>query len=425
MRRASILGVLLVSAACGHSVTEVHVGDDDHSPQVLLSGEALEAELASSPAREAPVPFARLALLWDAPEDAMLEFQVSEDGSSWSEWRPAEVFHVEREDISSFVGRIDLESALGQYYRLRSTGPTRPTSVLIEFISETPDALEEGEPYVEEELGTVESALTIGGATVNARSVWGAKAPRCTSSHSPYRFTVHHTETGFNDSLTVPARLRQIQAFHQNNRGWCDIGYQYLVSKDGKLWEGRGATRVGSHVANNNTGNIGVSFIGSFTTNKAPDAAINAAATLIKGLAAKYKIAVGSGTVKGHRNYGGTTCPGNALYAQLPTIISRAKAASSTTPPPTPAPSNPPALPTGTATLKGVIYRGTNTSARVPNAKVTLSDGRTTTADASGVYQFTKLPAGPVTVKAEASVGSGSVQRTLVAGQVIWGSVSL
>jgi len=74
----------------------------------------------------------------------------------------------------------------------------------------------------------------VGGANVNGRSVCGARAARCSSSHRPNRVTIHHTVTPTHDRLSPQARLRQIHSYHQDVRGWCDIGYHFLVSRDGQ-----------------------------------------------------------------------------------------------------------------------------------------------------------------------------------------------
>jgi len=45
---------------------------------------------------------------------------------------------------------------------------------------------------------------------------------------------------------------RQSTLQHMDVRGWCDIGYHYLVSANGEVWEGRSSLERGVHTANNN-----------------------------------------------------------------------------------------------------------------------------------------------------------------------------
>jgi hypothetical protein len=65
-------------------------------------------------------------------------------------------------------------------------------------------------------------------------------------------------------------RVRSIQGFHMDGRGWSDIAYSYLVCKHGYTFEGRG---VGIRTAANgtNSGNDGyhaVCFLGDDSVNR-------------------------------------------------------------------------------------------------------------------------------------------------------------
>jgi N-acetyl-anhydromuramyl-L-alanine amidase AmpD len=85
-----------------------------------------------------------------------------------------------------------------------------------------------------------------------------------------------------------------------------------------------------------------------------------------------------------------------------------------------------PNAPSGTGVLTGVVYRGADTGNRVAGATVTLSNGRSTTTNAAGVYEFRQLAPGVVRITAVRSgVGSGSSTRTVVNGSTVWGSVRL
>ncbi len=85
-----------------------------------------------------------------------------------------------------------------------------------------------------------------------------------------------------------------------------------------------------------------------------------------------------------------------------------------------------PPPPPQTATLRGVIYEGTDTAARVGGATVALSGGRTATASATGVYELTGLAPGTYTITVTRSgYRTASITRTVSAGADNWGSVSL
>ncbi|MBL8913268.1 MAG: thrombospondin type 3 repeat-containing protein [Archangium sp.] len=76
-------------------------------------------------------------------------------------------------------------------------------------------------------------------------------------------------------------------------------------------------------------------------------------------------------------------------------------------------------------TLTGLIYEGTNTSARLSGVTVRVVGGPQLTTTTQGVYEF-DVPAGTWTVTAtKPGYTSATVTRTVTAGMTIWGSMSL
>ena len=305
--------------------------DDDHADSAItLEGDEISAR-AGSPIDTAR--FVRLGLSWEDGDPASLELRAAREGDTWSEWiRPTMV----SEEETSKVGYVDLEGSRFEY-RL---GGALPSFLSIEPIAEV--EMSAGEPGVEvaDEPDPMEGTIVdgilrreagistpIGAVRIYSRAEWGGRAPRCASGRqTPTRATIHHTVTPTRDSMTPQARLRQIQAFHMNVRGWCDIGYNYLVSRDGRVWRGRGAVTVGAHVANANTGNVGISFMGTHTTTSATATQLCSAARVLARLHQDYRgLTLSRTEVKGHRQYGGTTCPGNALYNQIDDIVRKAR----------------------------------------------------------------------------------------------------
>ena len=135
---------------------------------------------------------------------------------------------------------------------------------------------------------------------------------------------------------TGPAAvMRQIQAYHIDNNGWCDIGYHFIVSADGTVFQGRSdEKRTGSHVGGQNTGNIGVALLGDFRSVAPSEAQLNGAAEIVGWVGRTYAVALNRTNVKGHREWApGTSCPGAELLARIPTIL--ALAGGGVTPPPT------------------------------------------------------------------------------------------
>lgn len=77
------------------------------------------------------------------------------------------------------------------------------------------------------------------------------------------RIIVHHTAMSFKPGQSDEAMLRAIYAYHTLNRGWGDIGYNYLIGQNGQIYEGRagGDYVVGAHAVYNNMGSVGISVM--------------------------------------------------------------------------------------------------------------------------------------------------------------------
>lgn len=331
--------------ACSDEPTE-HDHDDQSVDRVVLEGQEI-VDLLGDDLLSDPIAtthgFRRLGVLWDATEENALEVRTTLDGVTWTDWSApvvvsqemlAHAGHVDALTGMTSTGSLETDP-LATHYQLRvPAGRALPTFIVVEPLPDIPadtvvdDAFQAEEAQDETvELTTMEAPTPIGSIKIHSRKDWGARAPRCAfGRHTPNRATIHHTVTPTNDSMTVPQRLRQIQSFHQFSRGWCDIGYNFLVSRDGRVWRGRGGNRIGAHVANSNTGNIGISFIGTYTSTAPTQKQMCNAAKLLRRLSIVYPgVDLKRSDVKGHRQYGGTSCPGNALYNRIDTILSKAR----------------------------------------------------------------------------------------------------
>ncbi|XP_053573918.1 N-acetylmuramoyl-L-alanine amidase isoform X2 [Bombina bombina] len=155
------------------------------------------------------------------------------------------------------------------------------------------------------------------------RCMWGAKpyngSPTLLKLPLPNIF-IHHTYepsrpcTSFAD---CSANMQSMQNFHQEGRGWDDIGYSFVVGSDGYVYAGRGWFWVGAHTKGHNSVGFGVSFIGDYTSS-VPEGRI---LSLVKDQL--IRCAVRSGymspnyAVQGHRQLVSTSCPGDALFKEI------------------------------------------------------------------------------------------------------------
>jgi hypothetical protein len=166
------------------------------------------------------------------------------------------------------------------------------------------------------------------GLGIVTREMWGASAPRCSSTDTKSKMAIHYTVTPSSDPET---RVRAIQRYHQDTRGWCDIGYHFLIGIDGTIYEGRPLHLIGAHVAGHNTGNIGVSFIGCFHPSGCssmgpttpPEEMIEAGGRLLGTLSRLYSIPLTGDRVMGHRDFPGasTNCPGDNVYVRIDDML--------------------------------------------------------------------------------------------------------
>jgi uncharacterized protein with LGFP repeats len=188
-----------------------------------------------------------------------------------------------------------------------------------------------------------------GSPTIIPRSSWGAdesirkEAPLYADS---IRYAlVHHTVNSNNYTRAQSAAMvNGIYKYHVQGNGWNDIGYNFLVDKYGQVFEGRygGIDRnvVGAHSQGFNTGSVGIAVIGTYTATGISAAAKTALEQLLawrldvahidplsmlnvqSGGNTRFpaKIPVSLRAISGHRDTYFTECPGDALYAQLPSI---------------------------------------------------------------------------------------------------------
>ncbi|KAK0141675.1 N-acetylmuramoyl-L-alanine amidase [Merluccius polli] len=156
--------------------------------------------------------------------------------------------------------------------------------------------------------------------------------PRCMWRAAPYRGTptqlslpldfmyIHHTSTPSAPCLTFQscaANMRAIQRFHQDVRGWDDIGYSFVAGSDGYLYEGRGWQWQGAHTLGHNAIGYGVAFIGDYSARLPASGALELVRERLGSCAVASAMLVGNYTVHGHRQVVSTDCPGDALYQEI------------------------------------------------------------------------------------------------------------
>jgi len=105
--------------------------------------------------------------------------------------------------------------------------------------------------------------------------------------------------------------VADIRAWHKA-RGWSDIGYHYVIYRDGRVMEARPVGQVGAHCEGHNTGTIGVCYIGGVSANGAiaKDTRTEAQRASLLWLMAQLKARHPSiRKITGHNQYAAKACP--------------------------------------------------------------------------------------------------------------------
>lgn len=134
---------------------------------------------------------------------------------------------------------------------------------------------------------------------------------------------IHCTDTRPNwwADRTSAEKVAEVRRWHTEERGWSDIGYHFLIDRDGTVVEGRPLERVGAHVKGHNTGTIGISLFGGhggsagdqFLDNFTEDQE-RALMQLIRQLQDNYPTIT---NVSGHNQYAAKACPTFSVPAWL------------------------------------------------------------------------------------------------------------
>lgn len=61
---------------------------------------------------------------------------------------------------------------------------------------------------------------------------------------------------------TMDIGAKEIRDWHVKDNGWSDIGYHYIIRRDGTLETGRNIETIGAHVSGHNKNSIGICLVG-------------------------------------------------------------------------------------------------------------------------------------------------------------------
>ncbi|KAF2881225.1 hypothetical protein ILUMI_24949 [Ignelater luminosus] len=152
------------------------------------------------------------------------------------------------------------------------------------------------------------------------REQWGGQAPEFINyTIFPIDYVIiHHTVSPSCTTKDSCSELvRNIQNYHMEpSLDFGDIGYNFLIGGDGKVYEGRGWHKEGAHTIGYNKNSIGIAFIGTFTNVAPPSVQLQAAKDLLEcgvklgELSENYKLYGGKQVIS-------TESPGAKLFKKI------------------------------------------------------------------------------------------------------------
>lgn len=120
---------------------------------------------------------------------------------------------------------------------------------------------------------------------------------------------VHCTGTEEGKDVTVQA----IRNYHVNHNGWRDIGYHYVIYRDGSLHEGRDVNISGGHARGYNSNSIGIVYVGGCPKGhlgQSKDTRTAAQKATLVRLLKDMRRMYPQARIVGHKDLNKTSCPG-------------------------------------------------------------------------------------------------------------------
>jgi hypothetical protein len=172
-----------------------------------------------------------------------------------------------------------------------------------------------------------------------AASEWrkGLTPPKEAPIKTTVKHVIVHHSAGSNTTTNFLEAVRNIYTFHTtpppNGNGWNDVGYNFLITQDGTIFQGRdgqgimdGDNVLGAHFCGKNNGTMGICLLGNYNEVQPSNVAIKSLINLAGWKLGKEKLPVIGqfqhtdgllNIISGHRDGCATECPGNNLYAKL------------------------------------------------------------------------------------------------------------
>lgn len=302
-----------------------------------------------------PTPFLAVALRLEGVTEPLTIYYRSAQDAPWGEWEPVTIDRDVAPQGSNYLSALlflDKQTSHLQFKLEFVTAAALSVPAIstfkVSFISpgdsseskpDTPHPSISGSQFTPES-----STAKYPKPIVSTRTQWGCPDgqgnPRGAPSYTTVtHLLVHHTVNS-NSATDWTAVVRSIWSFHIFTNGWSDLGYNYLIDPNGVIYEGRGGgdNVLGAHFSCQNGGTMGVAMLGTFTSVKPTEAALNSLREILSWkadqrdldpLATSFHTGMQTSlqNISGHRDGNNlarsctvTECPGEMLYPLMPNL---------------------------------------------------------------------------------------------------------
>ncbi|MGH2754912.1 MAG: N-acetylmuramoyl-L-alanine amidase [Actinomycetota bacterium] len=306
--------------------------------------------VADGGAARAPFEITHVGFSWRGADGSAVRYRTRSATGSWTKWRRATEAHDLEHGRRHYSGVISIPPAARVEVEEMARPGTWMGPISVDLLN-----------TVDGPTRTVDVPRAQAGARgprIVTRAEWGAdESLKRTEGGCDRDFWrvqqlfVHHT-AGINNDPNPEATMRGIYWYHTQRRGWCDVGYNFVIGPRGTIYEGRWARSympweahtgedargrgvVGAHVADFNSGSVGISLMGNFSSARISADTRESLVELLAWEASRHGLRPkgahryrnpDTGRTKrlkyisGHRDAGFTECPGGTLYSSLPRI---------------------------------------------------------------------------------------------------------
>lgn len=102
---------------------------------------------------------------------------------------------------------------------------------------------------------------------------------------------------------------KEIDAWHKK-QGWQEIGYHFVIRRNGTVEKGRALEKAGAHCKGQNKNSIGICLVGGIDDNgKSQNNFTEAQFASLRKLAADLKLQYPNASMHGHNEFAAKDCP--------------------------------------------------------------------------------------------------------------------